>query len=310
MKFPQTYTLKNIAEILEVKYVGDDNFPISGMNEIHVVEPGDIVFVDHPKYYDKALKSKATVILINKKVACPEGKALLISEDPFSDFNKLTNYFRPFVPLESGIAKTAEIGEGTVIQPHVSIGNHVKIGSNCLIHSNVVIYDHCIIGNNVIIHSGTVLGSDAFYFQKRTDHLDKLVSGGRVIIEDDVELGSLCTIDKGVTGDTTIMQGSKLDNQVQVGHDTIIGKRCIIASQTGIAGCVVIEDEVTLWGQVGVISGITIGKQAVILAQSGVGKTLEGGKTYFGSPAEEARSKMKQLAMIKRLPDILKHVDK
>ena len=305
MKFPKPHTLKEIAAIINCEYEGADDFEVLGMNEIHVVTPGDIVFVDHPKYYDKALESNATVILINKKVNCPPGKALLISEDPFSDFNTLTEHFRPFTSATTAISPKAKIGKTSVIQPNVFIGNNVIIGENCLIHANVAIYDNCIIGNNVIIHSGTVLGSDGFYFQKRPQGFDKLISGGRVIIEDNVEIGSLCSIDKGVTGDTLIKQGSKLDNQVQVGHDTIIGEKCLIAAQVGIAGCVVIEDEVTLWGQVGVVSAIRIGEKAVVLGQSGIGKSLEGGKTYFGSPAEEARVKMKQLANIKRIPNII-----
>ncbi|MFD2602789.1 MULTISPECIES: UDP-3-O-(3-hydroxymyristoyl)glucosamine N-acyltransferase [Flavobacterium] len=305
MKFPKVYPLKEIAALIECSYVGSDDFPVHGMNEIHVVEPGDIVFVDHPKYYDKALQSAATIVLINKEVECPEGKALLVSDDPFRDFNKLTKHFKPFQSSASSISSSAEIGEGTVIQPNTFVGNNVKIGKNCLIHSNVSIYDNTIIGDNVIIHSGTVLGADAFYYKKRPEGFDQLLSGGRVIIEDNVGIGALCTIDKGVTGDTTIGYGTKIDNQVQIGHDTIIGKKCLIAAQTGIAGCVVIEDEVTFWGQSGTTSGITIGSKAVIQAQSGVGKSLEGGKVYFGSPAEEARSKMKQMAFIKRIPEIL-----
>ena len=308
MKFPTTQTLKDIANLIEAEYVGSDNFPVSGMNEIHVVEPGDIVFVDHPKYYDKALESQATVILINKEVACPEGKALLISDDPFRDFNKLSNHFKPFESASAAIASTARIGKGTVVQPNVFIGNHVVIGDNCLIHSNVAIYDHCIIGNNVTIHAGTVLGADAFYYKNRPEGFDKLISCGRVVIEDHVDIGASCTIDRGVTGDTTIKEGAKLDNQIQVGHDTVIGKKCLIAAHTGIAGCVVIEDEVTLWGQVGVISGITIGKKAVVLAQSGVGNSLEGGKTYFGSPAEVARNKMKEMAYVKQIPSIIEQI--
>ena len=309
MKFPTAQTLEHIASLLEINYVGKPDFPVLGMNEIHVVEPGDIVFVDHPKYYDKALNSNATIVLINKEVPCPEGKALLISEQPFNDFNKLTRHFRPFVSANATISTSATIGKDTIIQPNVFVGNHVTIGEGCLIHPNVTIYDHCVIGNNVQIHAGTVLGSDAFYYKNRPEGYDKLLSGGRVVIEDHVEIGSLCTIDKGVTGDTTIREGSKLDNQVHIGHDTVIGKKCLIASQTGIAGCVVIEDEVTLWGQVGVISAATIGKNAVVLAQSGVSKSLAGGKTYFGSPAEEAREKFKQLANVRRIPELIKQIN-
>lgn len=305
MKFPQVHTLQQIATIINATFVGDKDFPVLGMNEIHVVTPGDIVFVDHPKYYDKALQSAATVVLINKEVACPEGKALLISDDPFRDFNKLTNFFKPFEKATAMIAPSAKIGENTVIQPGAFIGNNVVIGDNCFIHSNVSVYDNCVIGNHVTIHSGTVLGADAFYYKNRPTGFDKLVSGGRVVIEDRVDLGALCTIDKGVTGDTTIKEGAKIDNQVHIGHDTVIGKKCLIASQTGIAGCVVIEDEVTIWGQVGITSGISIGSKAVILAQSGISKSLESGKTYFGSPAEEARKKYKELAGIRQIPSII-----
>jgi UDP-3-O-[3-hydroxymyristoyl] glucosamine N-acyltransferase len=305
MKFNNPQSLEETANLLNCEFIGDKNFAIYGMNEIHVVEAGDIVFVDHPKYYEKALQSKATIILINKNVACPVGKALLISEDPFRDFNKLTRHFKPFQSSNVAISQTAKIGNGTIIQPNTFIGNHVEIGENCLIHSNVSIYDHTIIGNNVIIHAGTVIGADAFYYKKRQDGFDQLISGGRVIIENNVGIGALCTIDKGVTGDTKIGEGTKIDNQVHVGHDTVIGKKCLIASQTGIAGCVIIEDEVTLWGQVGTTSGITIGTKAVILGQTGVTKSVEGGKTYFGTPIEESREKLKQLANIKKIPEIL-----
>jgi len=305
LKFPKPHTLKQVATIIDCNYVGADNFPVLGMNEIHVVEHGDIVFVDHPKYYDKALESNATVVLINKEVACPEGKALLISDDPFRDFNKLTTHFKPFQSSNVSIAANAKIGKDTIIQPNCFIGNNVVIGDNCLIHSNVSIYDDTIIGNNVIIHANTVLGSSAFYYKNRPEGFDQLISGGRVVIEDDVDLGASCTIDRGVTGDTTIKKGTKIDNLVQIGHDTVIGKKCLIASQVGIAGCTIIEDEVTIWGQVGVTSGVTVGKKAVLSAKSGVSKSLEGERHYFGVPAEDFRTKYKEIASIKKIPEIL-----
>ena len=308
MKFPKPHTIKQIADLIDCEFVGADDFPVLGMNEIHVVEAGDIVFVDHPKYYDKALNSSATIILINKNVECPQGKALLISDDPFRDFNKLTNHFKPFVSVSKSISDSAKIGKKTIIQPNCFIGNNVVIGDNCIIHSNVSIYDDTIIGNNVTIHAGTILGASAFYYKNRPEGYDQLKSGGRVVIKDNVDIGALCTIDKGVTGDTTIGEGSKLDNQIQVGHDTIIGKKCLIASQTGIAGCCIIEDEVTLWGQVGTTSGITIGKKANVLGQTGVTKSIKGGRSYFGTPIEESRVKLKELAYIKKIPEIIKQL--
>ena len=305
MKFPRVFKLKEIAEIINSRYVGEDDFSVLGMNEIHVVNPGDIVFVDHPKYYDKALNSAATIILINKEVDCPEGKALLISDDPFRDFNKLTDTFKPFVKSESTLSDSASFGENTIIQPNCFVGHNVFIGKNCTIHSNVSIYDDTIIGDNVTIHSGTVLGANAFYYKKRSEGYDRLKSSGRVVIEDNVDIGASCTIDRGVTADTTIGVGSKLDNQIQIGHDTVIGKNCLIASHTGVAGCVIIEDDVTIWGQVGITSGITIGAKTVISAKAGVSKSLEGGKHYFGIPAEDFRTKYKEIASIKKIPEIL-----
>jgi len=310
MKFSTPQTLEDIARIIDCDYIGNAEFPVLGMNEIHVVQPGDIVFVDHPKYYDKALQSLATIVLINKEVDCPEGKALLISTDPFSDFNKLTQHFRPFVPASSTIADTAIIGENTIIQPNVFVGNNVQIGSDCIIHSNVSIYDNTVIGNNVIIHAGTVLGADAFYYKNRPEKFDKLLSGGNVVIEDNVDIGALCTIDKGVSNATRIGEGTKLDNQVHIGHDTVLGKRCLVASQVGISGCVIIEDQVTLWGQVGVKSDITIARGTEIYAQSGLGHSTTENKIYFGSPAIEARAKFREMAYIKKLPELIKNRNK
>lgn len=305
MKFPVPQTLRHIASLLNCNYVGADNFPVLGINEIHVVTAGDIVFVDHPKYYDKALNSNATVVLINKKVDCPEGKALLITDDPFRDFNVLTSHFKPFVRSSVSIDPSAKIGDDTHIQPNVYIGPNVQIGKNCLIHANVTIVSDAILGDNVVIGSGTVLGGDAFYYKNRPEGYDQLLSCGRVVIEDDVHIGTGCTIDRGVTADTTIGQGSKLDNQIQVGHDTVIGKKCLIASQTGIAGCCIIEDEVTIWGQVGTNSGITIGAKAVILGQTGVTKSVAGNTTYFGTPIQESRASLKEMAALRQLPKLL-----
>ena len=305
MNFPQPYTLQQIATIIQAETVGSPDFEILGMNEIHRVRKGDIVFVDHPKYYDKALQSAATTILINKKVSCPEGKALLISTDPFRDFDKLTNFFNAFQIASSQIAKNAKIGAGTRIQPGVFIGNNVVIGKNCLIHANVTIYDNSIIEDEVVIHSGTILGSDAFYYKNRPTGFDQLQSGGNVIVKNHVHLGAGCTIDRGVSDATIIGEHTKIDNQVHIGHDTQIGRKCLIASQVGIAGCVIIEDEVTIWGQVGITSGITIGTKAIISAQSGVSKSLAPNQSYFGTPADTFRKKYKELANLRKVPEIL-----
>jgi UDP-3-O-[3-hydroxymyristoyl] glucosamine N-acyltransferase len=310
MRFPRPYNLLEIAELINAKPIGKSEFEVTGLNEIHMVEAGDLTFVDHPKYYQKALNSAATTILINKEVEAPQGKALLISEDPFRDFVKLVRHFREFRVASSLISPSAEIGEGTVIQPGAFIGNHVKIGKNCIIHSNASIYDHCIIGDEVIIHSNSVIGADAYYYQKKEGAYRKLESCGRVIISDRVEIGALTSIDKGVSGNTFIGEGTKLDNHVQVGHDTYIGKHCLIGAHTAIAGVTRIEDDVILWARVSVNKDLVIGKGAVVLATSGIDKSIEGGKTYFGAPVDEVRKKWREMAYLRRLPELFENKEK
>ena len=305
MKFSTTQTLKEIADLIHCNFVGDANFPVLGMNEIHVVEPGDIVFVDHPKYYDKALQSNATIILINKEVDCPEGKALIIHNEPFTAFNTLTQHFQPKQYSIQPISATAKIGKNTIIMPGCFIGNNVAIGDNCILHPNVIVYDNCQIGNNVIIHAGTIIGSDAFYFKNRKTHFEQLQTCGNVVIQDNVHIGSNCTFDKGVTSDTIIGKGTIIDNLVHVAHDVVIGEMCLFAANVAIAGCSTIGNNVTMWGQVGVSSDITIGDGAVIQAQSGVGENIPAGKTFFGSPASEARAKMREVFAVKQLPSLI-----
>jgi UDP-3-O-[3-hydroxymyristoyl] glucosamine N-acyltransferase len=305
MKFSVPQTLNDLAALTSSTVIGDGSLKVIGINEIHKVESGDITFVDHPKYYDKALSSAATFVIINKKIDAPEGKALLYCEQPFDVYNAIVRHFRKFEPSSKSISDSAEIGEGTIVQPGAFIGNHVKIGKHCIIHSNVSIYDYSVIGDYVIIHANTVIGGDAFYFKRKPEGYDKMISCGRAIIHDHVEIGAGCTIDKGVSGDTVIGLGTKIDNMVHIGHDTVVGKNCLFAGQVGIAGVATIEDDVILWGQVGVSKDLTIGKGAVVLAKSGVPKSLEGGKIYFGAPTQEAREKMRELAFIKQLPDII-----
>lgn len=304
MKFPFPLALIEVAEYLDAGIAGDSSVLVSGMNEIHMVSHGDLTFVDHPKYYTKALASKASVVIINQEVEYPDGKTLLFHNDPFAAFNSLARKFMPFIASTSAISETAVVGENTLIQPGVFIGNEVKIGKNCVIHSNVSIYDRTIIGNNVVVHANTVLGADAYYFQRRDEGYRKLESCGRVILHDNVEIGALCSIDRGVSGDTIIGKGTKFDNHVQVGHDTQIGSNCLIGAHSAIAGVTCIEDDVTIWAKVAINKGLVIGKGAVILATSAVDKSLPGGATYFGIPAIEARKKWKELAILRHLPDI------
>lgn len=308
MKFPSPVTVQYIADIIGATVTGDAFAKASGINELHQVEEGDLAFVDHPKYYDTCINSAATHIIINTTdVKVPEGKTLLMIDQPFEAYLKIVNHFRPFVPSAESISSTVTKGENTVIMPGVFIGNHVTIGSNCVIYPNVTIMDYTEIGDNVVIQAGTVIGSDAFYYNTKKNRdvwYKRMQSCGNVVIEDDVEIGASCTIDRGVTSVTRIGRGTKIDNMVHIGHDTVVGKNCLFAAQVGIAGATVIEDGVTLWGQVGVSKTLTIGANAVVLAQSGVPSSLAGGKYYFGSPAEDAGIKKRELVWIKRIPEI------
>lgn len=311
MRFPSPVSAKWIAGFISATIAGNENSVATGINEIHKVTEGDIVFVDHPKYYDKCLNSAATFIIIDKLIDVPEGKTLFVNEDPFEAYSKIVNQFRPFTSTPSMISDTAMIGKDCVIMPNVFLGNHVVIGDNCIIHPNVSIYDFTVIGDHVEIHSGTVIGSDAFYLngkKNREAWYKKMPSCGNVIIQDHVEIGANCTIDRGVSDSTIIGMGTKFDNLVHIGHEVVIGKNCILAAQVGIAGGTTLGDGVILWGQVGVNKTVTVGDNAVVMGQAGITSSIEGNKTYWGTPIQEFFSKRKELVLIKRLPEIWEKV--
>lgn len=314
MRFNQPITLdwlENYIQPISIHTNGKLAFekPL-GINEIHKVEPGDITFVDHPKYYQKAVESAATFIIIDQAYEhIPEGKLLWVHSNPFEVYNALVEKFRTSLTF----SEKPVVPDTTTIYPGAVIGDEVTIGADCIIYPNVTIIGKVTIGDRVIIQPNTVIGSDAFYFKKYAEkevQYEQMHSGGEVVIESDVFIGAACTIDKGVSGATIIGAGSKLDNQVHVGHGVVIGKNCLIAAQVGIAGKTTLKDEVTLWGQVGVNKDLTIGKGAVVYAQSGVPKSIEGGKVYFGSPVEEAKEKMKEMAWVKRIPLIWEKINK
>jgi UDP-3-O-[3-hydroxymyristoyl] glucosamine N-acyltransferase len=311
MKFPSPVSIHWLASFIGAEIIGNEQGFATGINELHKVEPGDLAFVDHPKYYKACIHSAATVIIINQPADVPPGKTLLVVNEPFEAYLSIVRHFRPFEPATKPVSDSAVIGRGTVIMPGVFVGNHVRIGDNCLIHPGVCIYDHCEIGDNVVIHASTVIGGDAFYFNKKTNRevwFKKMDSCGRVVIESDVEIGCSCTIDRGVSHDTRVGRGTKMDNSVHIGHDVVIGKNCLFAAQVGVAGATTIGDGVTLWGQVGVSKTLTIGDNAVVMAQSGVGFDLDANTAYFGSPVQEARVAQKQLVWLKRIPELWEKV--
>ncbi len=290
---------------------GDTSVRVTGVNELHSVRSGDLTFVDSERYHNRILQSDASVVLINDaSVDCPEGKALLVTDDPLSDYLAVVRHFVHFTPQDMPIHPSAVIGEGTVIQPLVFIGENVRIGKNCTIHSNVSIYADTVIGDNVVIHSNSTIGADACYFQKRGDGWLKFTSCGDTYIGNNVEIGCNCCIDRGVSGTTYIGDGCIFDNLVQVGHDTHIGNRTLLGSQCGIAGCTYIDDDCKIWAKAAVNKDLYIAKGTVLLACSAIDKDVkEEGKTLFGMPAGDATAKWREMALMRKLPELIKELE-
>ena len=302
MKFLEPISVSRISSLLDIPFFGDGEKLVYGLNEINQCEEGDIIFVNHPKYQARAELSKATAIIT--KIRNLESKKIqLISNRPFLDFNLLIKKVKPSSTIK------LKCGENTFIHPSVVIGNNVKIGSNCKIHPNVVFYDNVNVGDNCVIHSNSVIGSNAFYFNKENNQYTALTTCGSVRIGNHVEIGANNTIDSGVTNETVIGDGTKIDNLVHIGHDTKIGKNCLIAAQVGIAGCNTIGDNVTLWGQVGIPSNLKIGKGATLLGKSGPISDVKENDIIFGVPGINSKQRFRELIIQRKLPDILKKLN-
>jgi UDP-3-O-[3-hydroxymyristoyl] glucosamine N-acyltransferase len=312
MKLSEPTPAQVLADLSGAEYFGPADLQIHGINEIHKITDGDLTFADHPNFYPRAFGSDAAVVLVDKAPADPAPKPYMIAKDPFRAFNSLLRRFAPRQAIETAISPHAVIGEGSVVEHGAVVGPEVIMGRNCYIHSGAILKGPVILGNGVEIHPHAVIGGDAFYYKTRVGDkqrsYEKMHSSGRVIIGDQVEIGAACTIDRGGTGDTILGKGTKLDNQVHIGHGSIIGEHCLFAAQCGIGGKVIIGDRVVMWGQVGVSKDLTIGDDTMIYAQSGVKDSLPGGKVWFGSPVREARDKMKELAASKDLYSIWMHM--
>jgi len=332
------FTVQEVASLLNGEIEGEAKAKVSTISKIQEAEDGSISFLANLKYEKYLYETRATAVIVNKdyQLKKPVSSTLIRVDDAYLAFSALLEEYQrlialgkigkeepcfvsetatigasPYIGAFAYIGQNVSIGDHCKIYPQVYIGDDVQIGDHTVIYPGSKVMNNCVVGNYCTLQPGVVIGSDGFGFAPQPDGSYKTIPQvGNVVLEDHVDIGAGCTIDRGVTGSTTIGRGSKLDNQIQVGHDTVIGKKCLIASHVGIAGCCIIKDEVTLWGQVGITSGATIGKKAVILAQSGISKSLEGGKTYFGYPAEEAREKLKQIASIKRIPEILQKLKK
>lgn len=332
-------TVSEIAAWLGGEVVGDQTTDITRVAKIEEAGPGELTFLANPKYEKYVHRTKAAAILVSRTFSQPadaERKLVFIKvDDPYVAFLKVLKRLTPSLdPFPTGIHPTAVvsptaklgknvdlgayvvIGDGAIIGDRTRlgagcvVGTRAEIGSECLLYPQVSVYHQCRLGNRVVVHSGTVLGSDGFGFAPKPDGTyEKIPQLGIVVVGDDVEIGSNCSIDRATLGETRIERGVKLDNLIQVAHNVVIGENTVIASQTGISGSTKIGKNVMVGGQVGFAGHIEIADKTVIYAQSGIGKSItDSGKTYFGYPAKERSKAMRIEAVIRSLPELASDV--
>ncbi|UOE40437.1 UDP-3-O-(3-hydroxymyristoyl)glucosamine N-acyltransferase [Chryseobacterium suipulveris] len=329
------FSASQIAGFINGKIIGDENAVITGVSPIESGEAGHLSFVAQERFADYIDSSKCSVLIVSEKLLTKESysKTIIAVEDAYLSFQILMNLYKEMQGRKSGIedgavfhetsvvgenvyvgaftcvSEKVRIGDGTQIYPHVYIGKNVKIGKNCVLYSGVRIYDYCAIGDNCIIHSNTVVGSDGFGFQPTKDGYQKIPQLGNVVIHDNVEIGSNCSIDRGTIGSTIIGKGTKIDNLIQIAHNVKIGENNVIAAQAGIAGSTVIGDWNMIGGQVGIVGHIQIGNQVKIQAQSGVNSNAKDGEILYGSPAINAGEYRRNYVHFRNFTDIIKRIN-
>lgn len=329
------FTAKEIASLISGKVIGDENAKVHGFSPIESGECGHLSFIANEKFIHFLEITESSILIVSKKLL--EEKiyrpTIIEVEDAYLAFQVLMNLYQQMVAKKRGIeqpsfihdtailgeeiyvgafayiSENVNIGEATEIYPQVYVGKDVKIGKNCKIDSGAKIYDGCIIGDNCIIHSNTVIGGDGFGFQPTGKGYDKIPQLGNVILEDDVEIGSNCSIDRATIGSTLIGKGTKIDNLIQIAHNVKIGKNNVIAAQAGIAGSATIGDWNMIGGQVGIVGHINIGNQVKVQAQSGVNKNVKDGETLYGSPAIDAGDYRRNYVHFRNFTSIVKRIN-
>lgn len=330
--------LSELANIIDAEISGNQNIEIAGVGKIESSNADEITFISNPLYAKHFADTKAGAVIVSKDFEPPVERndiAILRVNDPYLSFVKLLEVFESKEKVETGISSLCSIGKdselgkdifiddfvkignGTVIGDYtrinssVSIGKNVKIGNNCVVESNVVIYKGCIIGNNVIVHSGTVIGSDGFGFAKDNEgKFKKIPQNGIVRIEDNVEIGSNCSIDRATIGETIIRKGVKLDNQIQIAHNVEIGEDTVIAAQAGIAGSTKIGKRCMIGGQAGIVGHLTVCDDVIIGASVGVAKSISSPGIYTGYRAKPMRDALKDDVYLKEIPKLKERIKK
>ncbi len=329
------FTASQIAGYINGKVLGDENALISGVSPIETGQKGHLSFVAQERFAEYIDKSACSVLIVSEKLLKNKSypTTIIAVEDAYLSFQVLMNLYQQMKGRKNGIedytsiaesaiigddvyigsftyiSESAKIGDGTQIFPQVYIGIGVKIGKNCKIDSGARIYDYCIIGDNCVIHSNTVIGGDGFGFQPTKDGFVKIPQLGNVIIENDVEIGSNCSIDRATIGSTIIGKGTKIDNLIQIAHNVKIGQNNVIAAQAGIAGSTTIGDWNMIGGQVGIVGHINIGNQVKIQAQSGVNSSTKDGEILYGSPAIAAGDYRRNYVHFRNFSEIVNRIN-
>ncbi|MCX7829573.1 MAG: UDP-3-O-(3-hydroxymyristoyl)glucosamine N-acyltransferase [Acidobacteria bacterium] len=325
--------LIELAEKLEAELVGDGEKEIENLSPLASADSRSLTFLSNPKYLKVAKESSAGAILTQKSYAI-EGKNLLIHKNPYAAWARALSIFYPpkkfpsFVHQTAVIEKTAEIEKDCFIGPFVVVGKNSKIGKNSVIEAGCVIGDNCQIGadchlyprvvlyddvelkNRVILHSGVVVGSDGFGYAEESGAILKVPQIGKVIIEDDVEIGANTTIDRGAIDKTLIGQGSKIDNLCQIAHNVVLEKNCVIIAQSGISGSTRLGEGVIMSGQSGAVGHIKIGSFSVIGAKSAVTRDVPEKSHYTGIPAQDHKKWLKEVALLRKLEEIYEKITK
>ncbi|MDH6250663.1 UDP-3-O-[3-hydroxymyristoyl] glucosamine N-acyltransferase [Chryseobacterium sp. H1D6B] len=329
------FTASQIASFIDGKIIGDETALITGVSPIENGESGHLSFIAQDRFSHFLDTSRCSVLIVSEDLLTKDNynPTIIAVKDAYLSFQVLMNLYQEIQGRKDGIedgssihatavigektyigaftyvSEKAKIGEGTQIYPHVYIGKGVKIGKNCKIDSGARIYDYCIIGDNCVIHSNTVVGGDGFGFQPTPDGFKKIPQLGNVIIEDDVEIGSNCSIDRATIGSTIIGKGTKIDNLIQIAHNVKIGQNNVIAAQAGIAGSTVIGNWNQIGGQVGIVGHIKIGNQVRIQAQSGVSSSVNDKETLYGSPAINYNDYLRNYVHFRNFTEIVKRIN-
>lgn len=328
-------TLQEIARLLAADPEGDPQLALHGIAPIEEAAEGDLTFLANKKYVKHLATTKASAVIVGRDTAVPRDDiAVLRMDDPYIGFVSALRLFHPPVRYEapglhpaSVIDETAQVGEDVTVCAHAVVGRNVRIGrgsviaegvvlrddtvigEDCLLYPNVTVLDRCRIGNRVIIHAGSTIGSDGFGFAPFEGRYEKIPQVGFVLIEDDVEIGANCAIDRGTLGPTILRRGVKLDNLIQIAHNVEVGEHSVIAAQAGVSGSTVLGHHVIIAGQAGLVGHIEIGDRVTVGAQAGVSKDLAGeGKMFRGSPAREIHEELRLEAAMRHLPELIKTV--